>query len=58
MKPGLALGVVTTLERDGKAVGLGIGPERVPIAVASRLGLLVPLLRLYEMSKRVLRGQA
>lgn len=38
------LGHVTELERDGKSVYLGLGPERFMIALLNRRGLLFPLL--------------
>jgi hypothetical protein len=47
------LGVVTRLERGGKRVRFGLGPERRLIALASRLGLLVKLLGLYGRWKRL-----
>ena len=37
------LGRVTRIERRGKAVWLGLGPERFAIAWLSRLALLIPL---------------
>lgn len=39
------LGRVTRVERNGSAVRLGLGPERVLIALLSRYGLLHPLWR-------------
>jgi signal peptidase I len=39
------LGYVSKVERDGKRVFLGLGPERFVIASLSRRGLLLPLLR-------------
>jgi hypothetical protein len=47
------VGVVEHIERGGRSVGLGLGPERVPIALLSRLGLLASLLRPIRF---VLRG--
>jgi len=38
------LGRVTRVERDGKKVYLGLGPERYLIALLSRWGLFRPLL--------------
>jgi len=38
------LGSVTRVERDGKQVFLGLGPERFLIAFLGRRGLLFPLL--------------
>jgi signal peptidase I len=46
------IGRVTHVERTGRRVWLGLGPERVLIALLSRLGLLVPLLRFYEKLRR------
>lgn len=37
------LGRVTTVERGGRSVWLGLGPERLAIACLSRMGLLLPL---------------
>lgn len=37
------LGVVVDVERGGRRVRLGCGPERLPIAALSRAGLLAPL---------------
>jgi len=39
------LGSVVGIERAGAAVRLGLGPERIAIALLSRWGLLLPLLR-------------
>jgi signal peptidase I len=39
------LGKVTQVERKGRQVRLGLGPERYLIALCSRAGLLLPLLR-------------
>jgi len=38
------LGFVTRVERDGREVFLGLGPERLLIAFLGRRGLLLPLL--------------
>lgn len=38
------LGLVTRVERDGKNVSLGLGPERFLIALLGRRRLLLPLL--------------
>ena len=38
------LGSVTRVERNGKRVFLGLGPERFVIAILGRRGLLFPLL--------------
>jgi signal peptidase len=43
------LGRITKIERDGKPIRLGLGPERVIIALLSRAGLL-PIL-LYPIRK-------
>jgi len=40
------LGRVTRVERGGKRVWIGLGPERYPIAWLSRARLLIPLRRL------------
>jgi len=40
---GAVLGVVTRAERGGRRVRLGLGPERVLVAVLVRLELLQPL---------------
>lgn len=37
------LGRVTRVERGGRLIRLGLGPERLLIALLSRLGLLLPL---------------
>ena len=37
------LGRVSQIERNGRRVWLGLGPERVLIAWLSRMGLLIPL---------------
>jgi len=37
------LGMVTRVERNGKRVWLGLGPERYGIALLSRIGLFSPL---------------
>jgi hypothetical protein len=39
------LGFVTRVERDGKEVFLGLGPERFLIAFLGGRGLLLPLIR-------------
>lgn len=47
------LGRVTRIERSGRAVRLGLGPERIVIAWLSRAKLLIPLrLRLATWLKR------
>lgn len=40
------LGIVTQVERKGKQVRLGLGPERRVIAAASRCGVLFPLVQI------------
>lgn len=42
------LGYVKKIERNGKAVLFGLGPERFLIAFLSRMGLLNPLAILYK----------
>jgi hypothetical protein len=37
------LGRVVRIERGGKRVWIGLGPERYPIAILSRVGLLLPI---------------
>ena len=37
------LGHVTRIERNGKRVRLGLGPERTLLALLARMGLLSPL---------------
>jgi hypothetical protein len=50
------LGRVTRVERDGRSVWLGLGPERVVIAWLSRAGWLIPLrVRLASWLKPLLR---
>ena len=50
------LGCVTKIERNGRRVCLGLGVERVAIAVLSRRGLLPPLLLLLAwLARRVVR---
>jgi hypothetical protein len=41
--PPNVLGVVVAVERRGRRVRLGCGPERMPLARLSRAGLLAPL---------------
>jgi hypothetical protein len=43
--PESLLGRVTKVERNGRLVWLGLGPERYLIALFSRKGLLMPILR-------------
>jgi hypothetical protein len=42
-EPQDVLGVVVAVERRGRPVRFGRGPERLPLAVLSRAGLLAPL---------------
>ncbi len=54
-KPGI-LGYVTSVERDGKLVFFGLGPERLLIACLSRIGILRPLLfNLQRFTRPVVR---
>ncbi len=39
------LGIITRVERDGKKVFFGLGPERFLIALLTRTNLLFPILR-------------
>ena len=55
---GDVLGHVVGVERVGKPVGLGLGPERALIAVLSRWGLLQAGIRLLVGLKRTLPGRA
>ena len=43
VSPRNVLGRVTRVERGGKIVRLGLGPERLAIAFLSRAGLLLPM---------------
>ncbi len=52
---GEILGRVTCIERRGQARRLGLGPERYPIALLSRAGLLAPLMRLAAALYHALR---
>jgi hypothetical protein len=54
---GDVLGHVSGVERGGRPVGLGLGPERVLIAVLSRWGLLQAGIRLLVGLKRTLLGR-
>ena len=53
--PGDIVGRVVRIERGRKRVWLGLGPERYGIAVLSRAGLLLPLLKRASMLARFLR---
>lgn len=53
------LGHVTRVERDGKAVSLGLGPERLLIAFLTRRGLLLPFLRpVWKLVRPIVRRPA
>jgi hypothetical protein len=47
-------GQVTSIERGGCNLRLGLGPERILIAGFSRSGLLKPLIRLRSLLRRLL----
>jgi hypothetical protein len=53
------LGVVTKVERKGKKVFLGLGPERFLIALLTRKNLLLPVLlpvwRIFRQAVRIFR---
>ncbi len=50
------LGRVERVERDGRAIALGLGPEKALIASLSRKGLLLPvLLPLWRIIRPILR---
>jgi signal peptidase I len=50
------LGSVTKVERDGKEIYLGLGPERLLIAFLTRRGILSPLLLLvYKLARLIVR---
>ena len=49
------LGWVKRVERDGKTVSLGFGPERFLIAFLTRMGLTVPLVRIAANLLRLFR---
>jgi len=52
------LGVVSKVERNGAGRSMGLGPERLGIALLSRSGLLGPLVFLTARAKRFfLRGE-
>ena len=52
------LGRVTGVERDGKAVSLGLGPERFLLAFLTRFGLLKPLIQPVWKLLRPILGRA
>jgi hypothetical protein len=52
------LGRVAAVERAGRAVALGLGPERRLVALLSRSGLLLPLIRsLAPFYRLVVKGR-
>lgn len=55
---GEVLGVVTRIERVGRDVRLGLGPERLLVAGLSRVGLLVPLVGAAHVARDRLRRGA
>ena len=51
------LGCVTTVERDGKSVFLGLGPERILIALLTRWGQLPDLfIWIRRLARVIIRG--
>jgi ribosomal protein S18 acetylase RimI-like enzyme len=50
--PAAVLGVVTSVEREGRRVGIGLGPERLLVAGLSRRGVLCPLVACASVSRR------
>ena len=52
--PGDVLGQVVAVERRGRRVRLGSGPERRAVSALSRAGLLVPLVAAARRARRVL----
>jgi hypothetical protein len=51
------LGVVTQVERHGRRVRLGLGPERALVAGLVRLGLLQPLVAVLRATRAHFDGQ-
>ena len=49
------LGLVTRVERGRKRVFIGLGPERFLIALLTRKGLMVPLVRVVAKLFRPIR---
>ncbi len=47
-------GVVESIERKNKKIILGIGPERIAIAILSRVRILLPILKILRSCKKVL----
>jgi hypothetical protein len=54
VKRGQLNGWVTSIERGGRILRLGLGPERILIAGFSRSGLLLPLIRVRSLLRRLL----
>jgi hypothetical protein len=52
-EPGDVLGLVVAVERRGRRIRLGCGPERLLLAVVSRVGLLAPLVAAARRLRRV-----
>ncbi len=50
------LGCVVSIERDGRRIRLGLGPEGRLIAGLSRLGVLVPFLNRFILFRGLLSG--
>ena len=46
------LGRITAVERKGRRVSIGLGPERYALAFLSRLGILVPIISLVRSCLR------
>jgi hypothetical protein len=51
------LGAVTRVERHGRRVRFGLGPERVLVAGLARLGLLQPLVAVLRVARAPFVGQ-
>ena len=51
------LGVVTAVERAGRPIRLGLGPERRLLALLARLGVLAPGVRAAATVRRRVRGR-
>jgi hypothetical protein len=52
------LGRVTRVERNGHQIRLGLGPECYLIALSSRSGLLIPVLRSFRSLFGMLFGKS
>lgn len=50
------VGIVRKVERNGRGILLGLGPEKILIALLSGSGLLVLLLRPFRLLSQALRG--